>query len=225
MFSSLIKGSVLSLTLAILITGCGDDNAKEVIPAEYEVKISNLTNFQPLSPVGLIFNEGEGFFKIGSPASLALEKLAEGGDNSDLLSTGSTSASTSAPILPGETAMLMISKGTGDLKFSAFSMLVNTNDAFTGINAYDLKDLQTGDSLVIDANAYDAGTEANSEAAGSMPGPADGGEGFNGARDDVNSVRMHMGVITKDDGLSSSVLTEQAKFDNAVMRLSIKRIR
>ena len=225
MFYSLLKGSLLSLGLISLLSGCGDDSNENQIPAEYEVKISNLTNFQPLSPVGLIFSEDDGFFNIGSSASVALEHLAEGGDNSDLLDMGNTSASTPTPVLPGETQTLTLSKGFGDFKFSAFSMLVNTNDAFTGVSAYSLKDLQVGEVLVLDANAYDAGTEANSEAAGTIPGPADGGEGFNALRDDVDRVRVHMGVVTKDDGLSSSVLSEQARFDTTVMRISISRTR
>ena len=218
----MIKGSLLCLTVVSLLTGCGSDK-DEILPAEYEVSISNISNFQPLSPVGIIFSSGENFFDIGTSASLDLEKLAEGGDNSGLLALGKTSASMQGPLLPGETAVLNIRKDFGDFKFSAFSMLVNTNDGFTGVNAYDLGDLSVGETVVLNTNAYDAGTEDNSEAVGTIPGPADGGEGFNVLRDDVNVVRMHSGVVTKDDGLSSSVLSEQAKFDNTVMRLSIKR--
>lgn len=223
MYGSIIKGSLLSLAVASMLTGCGSDK-DDMLPAEYEVSISNMSNFQPLSPVGIIFGSEESFFEIGAPASLALEKLAEGGDNSELLATGKTSASTQSPVLPGETAILNIRKDFGDFKFSAFSMLVNTNDAFTGVNAYDLNDLEVGETVILKTNAYDAGTEGNSEAAGTIPGPADvNGEGFNAIRDDSNVVHMHSGVVTKDDGLSSSVLTEQAKFDNTVMRVSIRR--
>ena len=104
-------------------------------------------------------------------------------------------------------------------------MLVNTNDAFTGVSSYSLEDLNVGESVVINTNAYDAGTEANSESAGTIPGPADSGEGFNALRDDADSVRMHMGVVSKDDGLTTSVLSAEAKFDNPVMRLRIRRIK
>ena len=224
MFAQLIKGSVLSVGLVMMLAGCGDDNNEVQLPVEYEVEISNLTNFQPLSPVGLIFDD-EDFFEIGSPASLALEQLAEGGDNSALLDMGSATASSSDVILPGGTAVLTIRQGSPELKFSAFSMLVNTNDAFTGVSSYSLEDLNVGESVVINTNAYDAGTEANSESAGTIPGPADSGEGFNALRDDSDSVRMHMGVVSKDDGLTTSVLSAEAKFDNPVMRLRIRRIK
>ena len=70
----------------------------------------------------------------------------------------------------------------------------------------------------------DAGTEVNSEAAGTMPGPADGGEGFNATRTDTGYVAMHPGVVTVDDGLTNSVLTVQHKFDNPAVRIMVTRI-
>jgi len=225
---SVIKNLTLSLGVAALLIGCGsDDNNGQsaLVPADFEVSITNMTNFQPLSPVGVIIdNKGE-LFEVGSSASAALEKLAEGGDNSELLANGIRSVSTDGPVLPGQTAVLTIRKPFGEFSLSAFSMLVNTNDAFTGVNAQELEGMKVGESITLNTNAYDAGTEANSEAAGTIPGPADGGEGFNAQRDDVDIVRMHSGVVTKDDGLSTSVLTQEAKFDNPVMRVVIKRIK
>lgn len=42
---------------------------------------------------------------------------------------------------------------------------------------------------------------------------ADGGEGFNAARSDINDiVRGDGGVVTADDGLSSSVLNQSHRF-------------
>ena len=78
-------------------------------------------------------------------------------------------------------------------------------------------------SLTFTTFAYDAGTEANSEAAGTIPGPADSGEGFNEERDDVNYVAMHPGVVSQHDGLSSSVLSSQHKFDNPLTQVVITR--
>ena len=207
-----------------MLVGCGGEK-KDLFPAEYEVEVTNLTNFQPLSPVGIVLHEDQSFFKVGETASLALEKLAEGGDNSELLALGKTSSSTDAPILPGETAVLNIRKKFRESKLSVFSMLVNTNDAFTGVNAHELGSMEVGETVVFNTRAYDAGTENNTESAGTIPGPADGGEGFNPLRDDVDVVHMHAGVVTKDDGLSSSVLSEQAKFDNPVMRVRLRRVK
>ena len=101
-------------------------------------------------------------------------------------------------------------------------MLVNTNDAFSGINAMELDDLKLGHNRVVYTYALDAGTEANSELAGTIPGPADGGEGFNAVRDDVTSlVTYHGGVVSHDDGYTSSVLTESHRFDGPVLRVEI----
>jgi len=69
-------------------------------------------------------------------------------------------------------------------------MLVNTNDSFTGLNAWDLSKLAVGDSWSTNVGVYDAGTEINSELLGTIPGPADGGDGtdFNAMRCEVTWV-------------------------------------
>ena len=111
-----------------------------------------------------------------------------------------------------------------DAKLSVATMLVNTNDAFSGLNALDLRTFAVGDSWTATARVYDAGTEVNSEAAGTMPGRVDGGEGFNASRTDTGFVAMHPGVVTGDDGLTNSVLTVQHKFDNPAVRIMVTRI-
>jgi hypothetical protein len=89
----------------------------------------------------------------------------------------------------------------------------------------DVSALAEGDAWTGRAIVYDAGTEADTEAAGTIPGPADGGEGFNAARDDSDDrVTMHAGVVTQDDGLATSVLTSQHKFDNPAVMVRIERI-
>lgn len=227
MLSAQIKNSLLAFSATLALVGCGGDSSKEdIVPAQYEISVTNLTNFQPISPLGVSFHSvGDHFFTIGQSASLALEKLAEGGDNSSLLANARSSVSTEGPILPGQSATVILRKDFGVYELSAFGMLVNTNDAFTGIDAMSIEGMQVGEVKTVTTNAYDSGTEANSEAAGTIPGPADGGEGFNAERDDVDIVRMHSGVVSKDDGLTTSVLSAEAKFDNPVMKISIKRIK
>lgn len=103
-------------------------------------------------------------------------------------------------------------------------MLINTNDAFSGLDALDLSTFAVGDSCTASANVYDAVTEVNSEAMATMPGPADSGEGFNAIRIDTGYVAMHPGVVSSDDGLTHSVLTVQHKFDNPALRITVTRI-
>ena len=106
---------------------------------------------------------------------------------------------------------------------SLVSMLVNTNDAFTGLDGGDISELASGESMTFYLNTYDAGTELNSETAATVPGPAGNGEGLNSARDDNDMVTLHPGVITSDDGLDSSTLTAIHKWDNPTAMVTITR--
>ena len=206
-----------------------------VVNATFEVTVSNLTNAQPLSPVAVIAHQGTfPVFVIGEPASAGLETLAEGGDNSALLGetagvngVGGT-ASGAAPIGPAGSETVSVEFNQDQLAamtISVSTMLVNTNDAITGVNDVPIGDMAVGDSITLRAIAYDAGTEANTESAAHIPGPAGGGEGFNAARDDVaDRVAMHPGVVGQEDGFASSDLTGQHRFDNPVAQITIERI-
>ena len=236
-FLSLL-GSVL------LLQACGDGSVAPPPPsppppapamATFSVTVLNLTNAQPLSPVAVIAHRDDyQFFSVGAPAGAGLQEMAEGGDNTTLLAEAGANAmviagsSGAAPIGPGgsETVtMTVLNSQRPGLQFSVATMLVNTNDAFTGLNSLAVETMAAGDSVTINGIAYDAGTEADSEQAIHIPGPAGGGEGFNAARDDEGDrVSMHPGVVSRDDGLASSDLSEQHRFDNPVIRIRIERI-
>ena len=235
--------TLLILCAALLLSACADNNnnnssaavAPPPAPAAdpnlaYEVSIVNLTAGQPFSPVAAIFHpDSVTVFSIGQPASVALEVMAEGGDNSQLLEAidGAGEVSGGAPLGPGATETLSLELNTSDasaMRLTVLTMLVNTNDAFTGVNSADVSALEVGQSMTLTGRSYDAGTEANSEAAGTMPGPADGGEGFNEARDDIaDQVTGHGGAVTADDGLSISTLSQLHRWDDPVARFSITR--
>ncbi len=226
------------LSSLLILSGChSNDNVSSGgntndNKRSYTVSVSNLTGNQPLSPVGLVLDK-EGFkaWMTGQTANEALEQLAEGGDASALVSQASALASNLATttgtgaIASGMSQQFTLSAtGASSAKLTVFSMLINTNDAFTGVNAVSLDALTVDQELVFDVPAYDAGTELNSEEAGTMPGPADGGEGFNAARDDLlDKVTIHQGVISQDDGLASSTLDQSHRFDNPVARVTITR--
>jgi hypothetical protein len=198
----------------------------------FEVTVTNLTVGQPLSPVGLFAHDStQQVFTVGAAASMPLERMAEGGDISGLIDAVDSFAETAgdAPIGPGASSTFTLALDTPpatDLELSVMTMLVNTNDAFTGLNGVSIADLEPGESRMFSTVAYDAGTENNTEAAGSLPGPADGGEGFNAVRDDLrDAVTMHPGVVTADDGLTGSVLDQSHRFDNPVARVRVTRTR
>ena len=153
--------------------------------------------------------------------------MAESGDNSGILATTDALASASGTgvVLPSMSETITVSvDDTMPMYISVATMLVNTNDAFSGLTAVDISALNVAESLTFKPGTYDAGTEKNSEMMGTIPGPADGGEGFNSARDDVNVVAMHPGVVSYDDGLMGSVLTQAHKFDNPTLSITITRM-
>lgn len=219
---------------ALLISACSSDDdddmmvveMPEAVEVSYSITVTNLTYSQPFSPISIVLhNEGQ-LWQIGESASVALEKLAESGDNSELFTQSVVTASMAGAgiLMPGqsETVLITIEDNTRSLLTLA-TMLVNTNDAFTGLNSIPLADLDVGDSWSKMVGAYDAGTEANSESAGTMPGPADGGAGFDTQRDDTDMVTMHPGVVSMHDGLSTSVLTQAHKFDQPTAKITITR--
>lgn len=203
--------------------------APEVILA-YEVNITNLTANQPFSPPAMLLHDQDyRAWQLGDAASTALEQLAEGGDNSGLIALNgngelSASFSADAPVGPGANASYTISAAENTpLMMTFVTMLVNTNDAFAGVSAWDLSQLAVGDELQTLLPVYDAGTEANDELAGSIPGPADGGEGFNSLRSDVNYVARHPGVVSRDNGYNESILNASHRFDAPAAKLVVRR--
>jgi len=228
----------LSVCSIVTLSACSDNDSNdsndevtpEVITQSYELTLSNLSNNQPLSPLAVaIHGESYTAWTIGEESSLGLEKLAEEGDGTDFLieATDSGAYTTKAGaglIFPGDSETLDIeSISSDDLKLTFASMFINTNDAFIGKKGLDLTSLDIGDEMTVLIPVYDAGTEANNELSGTIPGPSDGGEGFNALRDDVNVVSRHPGVVTNEDGYADSILDSSHRFDAPAAKLVLKR--
>jgi hypothetical protein len=231
---SVTKNSLSKLTvattLALLLSACNDNNGTVEVPTvveySYTVTVTNLTYAQPLSPLAVILHGDSKMWSIGETSSPALEVLAEGGDNTDFLAdaTALATGTSEGVILPGTASSVEIN--TTDrmaTNFTAATMLVNTNDAFSGLTGIDISNMAINDKKSWRLNVYDAGTELNTEATGTIPGPADGGIGYDATRDDVNFIGYHSGIVSQDDGLSSSVLTQEHRFDNPAIKLTITR--
>ncbi|MDX1695469.1 MAG: spondin domain-containing protein [Ketobacteraceae bacterium] len=235
---TLTKGcGTLALALATLsLVACGGDSDNDDDTFSYRISLTNLTAGQPLSPLAVVLHDADWrALQVGEPASVALENLAESGAVSDLLAQAEAADSDYATmtgagiILPGASETLEIeTDASGTFFLTLLSMLVNTNDGIVALNGADLEGLAVGDQLTLDLMAYDAGTEANSESADTVPGPAATGglrEGFNASRDDIrDEVFAHAGVVTSDDGLTRSVLTEAHRWQSPVARVVVRRI-
>lgn len=237
------RWSLLTCAVALL-AGCperdDDDPAPDTALREYSIQVTNLTYGQPVSPlVASLHNSEVRLMTVGVAASVALEQLAESGANGDLLAELDANAMTfsnvggAGVLMPGMSETVTVSAEfdsaqIASVQLSAVTMLVNTNDAITGFNGLDVTNLAVGDSMTLTTLAYDAGTEANSESADTVPGPAAAGgaqEGFNAQRDDIrDQVAMHAGVLTSDEGSMGSVLTNVHRFDNPVLRVVVTRM-
>jgi len=236
---SVLMTAVLSASLFIVGCSSNDNAASDAVSdlAEFEIVVTNLSASQPMSPIALaMHNPDWTSFTTGEPASLALENLAEGGDNSTYLAAADASnnvfysESGSGAISPGasETLTVQVNQSAlGTLSFSVLSMLINTNDAVVAINNQSIASMSLNETLGFNALSYDSGTEANTETADTMPGPAAAGgaqEGFNAVRDDVrDAVYVHAGVVTQSDGLASSVLSAEHRWDHPVFRVTVER--
>ena len=230
--------SSLALSSSILLTACGgsdsDTPAEPETPttdinAVYEITVTNATNAQPLSPPAfIIHNDGYPAWETGVAASLGLEILAESGSPEDFISEKQNYALTDAAgdnaVIPGaSTSVTLETEWNEGLQVTVATMLVNTNDAFTGTTGLTIGQLAVGESMSQLARIYDAGTEENSETSESIPGPVANGEGYNSQRETSDFVAIHSGVVTQDDGFSTSVLTEAHRFDNGAMVVRIER--
>jgi hypothetical protein len=220
----------------LMLQGCGGDDKKndntdtaEPSTQSFSINVTNLTSQQTLSPVAVILhNDGYHAYMLGEPASTALEYLAEGGNNSFLLTEANSNDSVisavsgEGKIKPGESKKIEI-EGEGEIfKISLVSMLVNTNDGFIGRDGMDISGLSVDESKTFTARVYDSGTELNDEAAMTLPGQ--GGEGFNVARNDRDFIVIHPGVVSSEDGLSTSALSSLHRFDNPAVRVVVTRI-
>lgn len=187
--------------------------ATQAVAADYSVTIENLTHNTYFAPLLVSAHPtGTTLFTSGMPASMNLQKMAEGGDISgleaDLMAVGATNVVNPAAglLMPGKstTAQLTNAPAT-NTQLSIVAMMVPTNDGFVTLS--NLKIPSSPGTYTYLLNAYDAGTEANNEIRGSgavgmagMPVPppleahvGTGGSGVSAMAEGF--VHIHRGVL------------------------------
>jgi len=207
--------------------------------ALYRVTMYNLTSGQPFTPpVAAIHRQSIGLFEVGEPAIFEVKEIAENGNISPLVELATTNKQvidatvtlgpTIPPVLPGEMVQFEVEGRTGAKYLSIVSMLICTNDGFTGANTLRLPK-RVGESETVSAYGYDAGTEMNTESWADLVPPCAGLTGFDnmgqgtGMSDPAlfegGVVQMHPGI----DG-DSDLDADVHGWDGPVAQITIERI-
>jgi len=145
----------------------------------YEVSLTNITRGQIFSPA-VVYTHGDcmqPLFTLGQPASVELAGLAEDAMLEPVIDQVSGSPyvkdvvvlkGAGGPILPGETASIIVEASWWASDLTLAGMLVTTNDAFYALNGSRGPIFDEKEFLL---PAYDAGSEANLELCAHIPGP------------------------------------------------------
>lgn len=218
--------------LLLTAAACMDEGPAQVDPqlasvsstgpageALYSVTVYNLTGGQAFTPpLAALHRQSIALFEVGQAASLGVQEIAENGNlgpmianvesNKHVSDFAVTFGPTAPPVLPGEMVQFELEASEGAKYLSIVSMLICTNDGFTGVNSVRLPK-RIGESTTEYAAGYDAGTEINTEDFADIvpPCPAlsgvesmDMGTGMtNPALAEDGVIRMHPGIAGTDD--------------------------
>lgn len=211
-------GAALAATAA-LVPGAADAGQPQGALVTYQITVENLTSAQPLSPVGtVVHDQRTDVWTTGEPATAAVAAVAEDAalpvfvdTYSQVAGVRSATAEGGGPIGPGQSATFEIEGHRND-RLSLVSMLVNTNDAITGLDSVRLGNRDQ----VIEVAAYDAGTEVNNEDPAFIPGPAGSGPGVRAPEGGV--ITPHEGIVGQPGGIDPAIYD----WDDPVARITIE---
>ncbi|MEW6324379.1 MAG: spondin domain-containing protein [Nitrospirota bacterium] len=215
-----------SLTLGALFFATGlsaqavhaDDEA-----VRYAITITNVTRGQVITPpVVISHNQGFKLFTVGAPAIPELAALAEDGPTAPLLSllpsvpTVLDFTAATAPVLPGASVTLEVRTSGLFRSITAVGMLATTNDAFFAVQGVTAP---KNGNATIEAEAYDAGSERNSESCAFIPGPPCGSAGVRDTAGAEGYVHIHAGIHGIGD-----LVPATHDWRNPVAEIMIRRI-
>ncbi len=213
-------------------TESADDDALKM----YDVTVENLTTGQPFSP-GVIATHTKNvhLFQIGAAASEGIRLIAENGDPSVAETDLKTRAGVfdvvviNAPIHrvggPGPNSRTFrITTADQAKRLSVATMLICTNDGFTGLDGVKLPGGYK--SKVFYTNGYDAGTEANDELSTSIVDPC-GSIGPVSMPPDGNNRTATNDVISHHRGILGvgNLSPSLHGWQNPVARITIQRVK
>jgi hypothetical protein len=172
-----------------------------------KVQIKNISKQIISPPVVATHTWRTQVFVPGRAASTELGLLAEDGNPSELAAMLEMDdevldvAIAGGLLFPGETVVLELEARGRFNRVSAVGMLVSTNDAFFGLENFQIE----GGSGVqrTTAPAWDAGTEFNNELCAFIPGPPCGNPFVRDTTDAEGFIHIHSGIHGSGD-LSSN---------------------
>jgi hypothetical protein len=215
------------IALFLVIVLAGGSTLADQSTRRYEITITNLTRGQIFSPPIVISHDWNfQLFKLGDAASPQLAALAEEGDPSLLidqvdLEPGLNYAVSDGPVLPGKSVVLEVSAVKRARWISVAGMLVTTNDGFFAVR--DLV-VPLKREITVEADAYDAGSERNSEDCAFIPGPPCGSHNAHDPADAEDYVYIHAGIhgIGPDPDLVNPSVYD---WRNPVAQITVRPIR
>jgi Spondin_N len=178
----LLAGLAAAALITSSATADDDDDDGGSAPKTWQVTVANLTppgpgppGSQPLSPPLFVVHSNKAdVWSVGEIASHGVAAIAEDANNAVLESAlpalpgvKTVFTGVGGPIPSGQSRTFTVETSGRFNRLSLVTMLVNTNDAFTGLDSLRLRG-HGGTHMTI---SYDAGSELNNELESHIPGP------------------------------------------------------
>ena len=229
-------------TMGLTLTFLMPDVAHSESGKTYKVTITNLTAGQPLTPPILVTHTNKtGIFTVGEAASEGIRQIAENGNGAVLLQALGEDTEVhevvtgSVPLVPannpgstgfGSSETFTITAHGNARHLSYASMLICTNDGFTGLDSIRLPN----NKITVYTAGYDARTEANTEDFADIVPPCQGLIGV--SSDDAgtgmsNPMLAEDGIVIPHAGINGGVdlLPGVHNWSDPVTKIEIERVR
>ena len=238
MKSRMIAAATLGLALTLSVPQAAFSEGGQT----YKVTITNLTAGQPLTPPILVTHTSRtGIFAVGEEASFGIQQIAENGNNEALLEALSQDTQVhevvvgSAPLVPahdpgkfglGHSDTYTVT-AHGKARFLSFaSMLICTNDGFTGLDSIRLPNRK----MTVYTAAYDARTETNTEDFADIVPPCQfliGVESDDAGTGMSDTMLAEDGIVIPHPGITggSDLQPEVHGWADPVTKIEIERVR
>lgn len=163
------------MVCGLLVAAAPAVSAAEPPDRVYEITIHNLTEGQWFTPAAVATHRRSvDLFTVRRATTFKVKEIAENGNLDPMIGLLSTSRGVSnwavvtsptdpPPIGPGASVTFELTARPGARFLSWMSMLICTNDGFTGLDAVRLPQ-RVGTTRTFTTAGYDAGTEVNTEA-------------------------------------------------------------